>query len=79
VVMTTALVSEPGTWIQFGPHVVWSDSTVTVSMAPVSEARSSIDTGSGVRAMYARLASAYRARPAVPDHGGGVSGDKYPL
>lgn len=79
MVMTTAVVSEPGTWIQFGPRLEWSESFVTVSMTSASEARSSSDTGSGVRAMYARLASAYRAEPTVPDHGGGVSGDKYPL
>ena len=32
-----------------------------------------------VRAMYKRLAAAHKAKPAVPDLGGGVVGDKYPL
>lgn len=31
-----------------------------------------------MRAMYARLAAQYRARPTVPDRGGGVEGDRYP-
>lgn len=33
----------------------------------------------GVRAMYKRLAREYEARPIVPDHGGGVKGDRYPF
>ena len=34
---------------------------------------------SPVRAMYARLAKQYDARPTVPDCGGGVKGDRYPF
>lgn len=32
-----------------------------------------------VRAMYRRMAAAYNAQPTVPDYGGGVPGDRYPL
>lgn len=32
-----------------------------------------------VRAMYSRLAREYEAEPTVPDRGGGVVGDRYPL
>lgn len=32
-----------------------------------------------IRALYARLAKAYEARPFVPDRGGGISGDLFPL
>lgn len=77
MVMPTTVAPEPGIGILFEPRLEWSGSIVTVSMAPTLEAPGSTETG--VRAMYARLASAYRARPTVPDHGGGISGDKYPL
>ena len=32
-----------------------------------------------LRAWYARLAAEYRKQPPVPDRGGGLSGDLYPL
>ena len=33
----------------------------------------------GIRDTYARLARDYEAEPTVPDHDGGVPGDRYPL
>ena len=33
---------------------------------------------SPLRAMYQRLAAEYELEPTVPDHGGGVKGDRYP-
>jgi hypothetical protein len=57
--------------LQFGPDVKWSEWVVPPSPITVEE--------DGVRAMYARLASEHRAEPTVPDLGGGVPGDRYPL
>lgn len=64
--------------VQFGPDVKWFESIIE-SIAPVlPEARRSKEFV-GVRAMYARLAREYEAEPTVPDHGGGVPGDRFPL
>lgn len=38
-----------------------------------------VKTGDAMRAFYERLAAAYEQHPTVPDLGGGVSGDLYPL
>lgn len=48
------------------------------SAAPAAEAGDD-SRAQPVRALYARLAAAYATMPTVPDQGGGVSGDKYPL
>lgn len=79
MVMATADLGQQRSDLQFGPYVEWSESIVILSMPPVGEARRSKVVEVGVRAMYARLASDYEAEPTVPDHGGGVPGDRYPL
>lgn len=52
--------------------------TAKADVNPVSQTAAA-DAGEegGVRAMYKRLAAEYDARPTVPDHGGGVPGDRY--
>lgn len=37
------------------------------------------EASGGVRAMYTRLAGEHDAEPVVPDQGGGVKGDRFPL
>jgi hypothetical protein len=50
---------------------------------PPVDPESNVETGSdedeesGVRALYKRLAREYEKHPIVPDHGGGVPGDRY--
>jgi hypothetical protein len=78
VVMATADREAQRTDLQFGPQVSWSESVVSVWVLPTSDAEPSDQSG-GVRAMYARLARAYDAEPTVPDHRGGVPGDRFPL
>lgn len=48
------------------PERTEEDSDPQVAGVPVTE-------------MYERLAREYEAEPTVPDRGGGVSGDRYPL
>lgn len=66
--------------LQFGPNVVWSESIDMTWIVPNPVvAPEGPRPEPGVRAMYARLARAYEAEPMVPDHGGGVPGDRFPL
>lgn len=67
--------------LQFGPNVEWSEwvqptRSVHASVAPAIATNTPSDD---VRDMYARLAQAYATEPAVPDRGGGVPGDPFPL
>jgi hypothetical protein len=68
--------------VQFGGGVVvWVEyESLWADASRVEQALS--ESGSeeqGVLGLYARLADAYQAETVLPDRGGGVRGDLYPL
>ena len=55
------------------------DTPAADEVTPEPAAPDDTAEGSPVRALYARLAREYEAEPTVPDHGGGLPGDRFPL
>jgi hypothetical protein len=82
VTLATAEAEQQRLDVQFGglfgsdTLAVWFDSEPP---SPTATPVALPDADSPVRAMYARLAEAYEAEPAVSDHGGGVQGDRFPI